>query len=267
MGNTIRSLCNKQTTHYQTIKTDPIAQNPNPNPNDDAHDQSEIDDGQPRFICEICYDSKPLRQSLDIKGCGHFYCFRCIIKYVECKLEDNIARVLCPVSGCEGVLEPDHCRSILPRKVFDLWDNALCESVIDGSQKLYCPFRDCSALLIHEGGKRVPDRCLCPHCRRFICARCEVPWHSEFGCGEFQRLMKLGGDKMLTAVARKNKWTRCPNCKFYVERSVGCSRMTCRCGCSFCYKCGGQFLTNLDFFDHSCEPVARKKRAFFACFR
>ena len=32
---------------------------------------------------------------------------------------------------------------------------------------------------------------------------------------------------------------QCPKCSYWVERALGCSTMTCKCGTEFCYDCGG----------------------------
>jgi len=32
--------------------------------------------------------------------------------------------------------------------------------------------------------------------------------------------------------------TRCPSCAHFVEKAEGCDTIACRCGCSFCYRCG-----------------------------
>ena len=32
---------------------------------------------------------------------------------------------------------------------------------------------------------------------------------------------------------------RCPHCGVYIEKMEGgCDKLTCRCGCKFCFKCG-----------------------------
>ncbi|KAH7858743.1 hypothetical protein Vadar_027480 [Vaccinium darrowii] len=51
-----------------------------------------------------------------------------------------------PVSNSE------HCHPILPPEVLDRWGSALCEFVFLASTKFYCPFKDCLALMIDNGG-------------------------------------------------------------------------------------------------------------------
>ncbi|XP_056166711.1 E3 ubiquitin-protein ligase RSL1-like [Syzygium oleosum] len=106
----------------------------------------------PPFICEVCAVPRTNEVPFRITGCGHACCNDCVTKHVASKLHDNVTRVGCPVLGCGGVLELGHCSSILPPEVFDRWGNALCEALILEAERFYCPFTDCSALLIDEGG-------------------------------------------------------------------------------------------------------------------
>lgn len=185
------------------------------------------------FTCDICVDEKPKTGLFSVKGCTHFYCSECVVKYVDSKLQENITNITCPVLGCNGRLEPEYCSSILPSQLFDRWVDALCEAAILSSEKFYCPYRDCSALLIDDGrgSNEAITRCDCPNCRRSFCAKCRVPWHSEMSCENFQDLNKNDREKediMLMDLAESKQWKRCPKCKFYVEKSYGCIVIKCR---------------------------------------
>ncbi|XP_048133194.1 E3 ubiquitin-protein ligase RSL1-like isoform X2 [Rhodamnia argentea] len=185
----------------------------------------------PSFICEICVETRTNSDLFRIKGCSHAYCKDCVTRYIASKLHDNVTRIGCPVSGCGGVLEPGCCRSILPPEVFDRWGNALCEALILEAEKFYCPFKDCSALLIKDGGEAVVRESECPNCRRLFCAQCRVPWHADVDCQEFQGLKegeREREDIMLMKLAQNKRWRRCPNCSFYVEKIAGCGAVMCR---------------------------------------
>ncbi|XP_042482744.1 E3 ubiquitin-protein ligase RNF144A-like isoform X2 [Macadamia integrifolia] len=200
----------------------------------------------PTFVCEICVEQKSQSELFNIKGCTHSYCSECMVRYVASKIQENITSIQCPESNCKGVLEPEFCQSILPPEVFDRWGSALCESLFLGSPKLYCPYKDCSALLLDDGGV-VVEESECPNCRRLFCAQCKVPWHSGIVCKEFQKLNeneRAREDIMLMQLAKQQKWQRCPKCKVVVERIDGCLYMKCRCGYAFCYNCGAQMIGN-----------------------
>ncbi|KAK9099612.1 hypothetical protein Syun_026657 [Stephania yunnanensis] len=153
-----------------------------------------------------------------------------MVKYVASKIQENITLIHCPEPGCQGVLEPQFCRSILPLEVFDRWADALCEAFILRIQRCHCPYKDCSAPLEYDEGMVIKES-ECPHCHRLFCAQCKVPWHLGIECEDFQKLNKderEREDVMLLNLVRENKWQRCPLCRFYVERTEGCPFMKCR---------------------------------------
>ncbi|CAL9748295.1 unnamed protein product [Musa acuminata subsp. burmannicoides] len=182
----------------------------------------------PDAHCSICMEDKYSFECMAIKGCSHTYCACCVSQYVASKVEANEARVGCPDPNCEtGFLEPEMCRLILPAKVFDRWGCRLCEEGILGSAKFYCPYGDCSALLIDDGGDAV-DHSKCPHCMRMFCAQCRVPWHSGYSCKDYETLCPDKKSRDLMKLATKKRWQRCPSCGFFVERTSGCNYIKCR---------------------------------------
>lgn len=192
-----------------------------------SHSQSKV------VYCGICMEAKPVEEMFRNKNCSHSFCDYCVGRYLASKIQENISMVKCPDPKCRGVLELEQCRSIVPKDVFDRWVDALCENVVLGSQRFYCPFKDCSAMLLNdeEEGGVVVTASECPHCNRLFCAQCKVSWHAGIGCREFQSL-KEGErgreDLMVMELAKNKRWKRCPRCSFYVERIYGCSHVTCR---------------------------------------
>ncbi|KAM7259900.1 hypothetical protein ACFE04_015641 [Oxalis oulophora] len=164
------------------------------------------------FLCEICFDWHPLSKSLNPKDCSHFYCFNCIIKYVSSKLDHNITNIRCPESGCKGLLDdPDDYRSVLPKKLFHRWGMALCESAIEIPKKFYCPYVNCSVLLINDGKCKI-QKFMCPNCKRLFCVECKAPWHTEFSCAKYQVIAKKGNDTLMEELSKKKGWMKCPKC-------------------------------------------------------
>jgi hypothetical protein len=83
-----------------------------------------------------------------VSHCPHAFCNSCIGRYVAGKVADNVAVIGCPDPACEtGFIEMDLCRDIIPPELFDRWSVVLCEELL-GDDKFYCPFKDCSALLL-----------------------------------------------------------------------------------------------------------------------
>ncbi|XWS70131.1 hypothetical protein CRYUN_Cryun03dG0022900 [Craigia yunnanensis] len=106
-----------------------------------------------------------------------------MIKYVASKPQDKITAISCSVGNCE----------------------------------------DCSMLLLDDGGQAV-KKLECPNCWRLFCAQCKAPWHTGIECGEFQRLHKDEREREdIMKLAKDKMWSRCPSCRFVVERTQGCS--------------------------------------------
>ncbi|XP_074558256.1 E3 ubiquitin-protein ligase RSL1-like [Curcuma longa] len=206
------------------------------------------------FDCNICMETKQLTEQFTTEACPHTFCNSCMSQYIAAQVEDNVSSIKCPDPQCKDstapALHPDLCRSILPEAVFDRWCVALCESAL-GARKFYCPYRDCSALAVKEQEDEEMTDAECPHCKRTLCASCQVEWHEGVDCEEFRRLdegERGREDLMLRELAKKSKWPRCPECKMYVERIAGCRFMSCRCGHCFCYDCGSPMQHN----NHAC---------------
>jgi len=178
--------------------------------------------------CGICMDAKPGEEMFRNQNCSHLYCDDCIGRHVAAKIQENISMVKCPGPKCKGVIEPENCRTVIPKEVLDRWENALCENVVLGSQKFYCPFKDCSAMMICDA-EEVITVSECPYCNRLFCAQCKVSWHAGSDCKEFQNgFEREREDLMVMELAKTKSWKRCPKCKFYVERIAGCTRISCR---------------------------------------
>jgi E3 ubiquitin-protein ligase RNF144 len=186
------------------------------------------------IICEICAEPKKTEEMFNIQTCYHSFCSECVIKQVTTKIQDKISIVSCPGLNCKGLLELESCRSLLPKELIDKWYDSLCESLFVTVPKFYCPFKDCSAMLLdeNEGGEEEDIReSECPFCHRLFCARCHVPWHPGIGCEEYQKLTldeRGSEDLLVRELANQKQWRRCPKCKFYVEKNEGCLHITCR---------------------------------------
>ncbi|XP_059456455.1 E3 ubiquitin-protein ligase RSL1-like [Corylus avellana] len=203
------------------------------------------------FVCDICMERKDGHQMFINETCLHTFCSDCIGKHVATKIQDGITHVSCPGwLECQGVLRVNACRPMLPKDVMERWDEELCRALFASEMVFYCPFKDCSAMLVDDNigeGEVMITESECPFCHRLFCAQCQVPWHPGVECQEFQILNESERgreDLMLRELAHQKKWKRCPNCKYFVERTAGCLHMTCRCKFQFCYGCGGSWTGN-----------------------
>ncbi|MFS8006259.1 putative IBR domain, E3 ubiquitin ligase RBR family, TRIAD supradomain-containing protein [Helianthus anomalus] len=91
-------------------------------------------------------------------------------------------------------------------------------------ERVYCPNRECSELILNECGARKLKRCVCPDCKKPFCFRCRVPWHAGSTCRE----TRDENDVAFDVICEKNKWQRCPSCRRRVEHVDGCNHVICR---------------------------------------
>nr|GLL18320.1 probable E3 ubiquitin-protein ligase RNF217 isoform X1 [Ipomoea trifida] len=191
----------------------------------------------PKSFCEICLEDKGKWQMIEHDECSHSFCSECMSKHIIARVEANMLEVNCPGINCRSLLNASHYRHLVPKETLVRWDEAVCKSMYVDSQKLYCPYRDCSAMLVNDTGEAM-GKSTCPLCKRSFCAACQVPWHSEFTCKKFKKLntQKKKEDAMVMTLAKKKHWQKCPQCKMLVEKSEGCIHMTCRCNHQFCYR-------------------------------
>ncbi|KAL4628965.1 hypothetical protein ACB092_05G274600 [Castanea dentata] len=245
MGCVIDSqLVNKEASSSLQLPSAPTIQAILPTP--EAEPTKEAGESSHSF-CEICMERKDSDEMFKIESCVHSFCSDCISKHVATKVQESITIVCCPGLDCNGVIKLDACKAVLPKDVFERWDEALCEELF-GSQWFYCPYKDCSAMLLNdnEEGEAIRES-ECPFCHRLFCAQCSLPWHSGVDCEEFQRLNgdeKERDDLVFRELAKEKKWMMCPQCKYHVERTDGCLHMTCRCAFQFCYGCGAQWTND-----------------------
>ncbi|RDX58036.1 E3 ubiquitin-protein ligase RNF14, partial [Mucuna pruriens] len=190
-------------------------------PLDHDHCDAKKKSSQPSrlLLCHICFDYKPVSDMFKHGKCNHQFCTLCITKHVATKIHQNILKVICPSPNCSVELEPEHfLHTILPSEVIGRWECARCESLIVASEKSYCPFKDCSVLLVNDGGEVVTSA-ECPSCHRLFCAQCKVPWHGNMTCEEFQA--NSDGkelDNKFFKLARRKNWQKCPQCTMFVQK-------------------------------------------------
>lgn len=228
--------------------------------------------------CLICFESFPKDEMLSAERdadqpsssssdphCKHLTCKECVRSYVLSQINSRKFPIKCILGSC---------KFLLPRWAVDMalegMDNeamAYCqmevESTIDFKDRIYCPHKDCSALLIRkeDGDKEAVGPEICPYCTKAFCPRCRIAgWHQGFTCSDFQALpghLKSAEDAAVLKLSSDKAWKKCPSCNMVVERSEGCNHVKCRCGTDFCYSCGLRYKSS--------APTATNAHGTAAC--
>ncbi|CAK9142060.1 unnamed protein product [Ilex paraguariensis] len=167
------------------------------------------------FTCEICLEPMllPSKKFKNKDRCDHPYCSDCMIKFIQLKISENVAKIKCPALDCDALLDPLYCRPIMTQQLFDKWCDLIFEDKILGLEHCYCPNTNCSALIVNECGGIV-KKSQCPNCKGVFCFECKLRWHEGFECKFRDR-----NDIAFGVLVERENWKRCPQCHHFVERS------------------------------------------------
>ncbi|KAK3135932.1 hypothetical protein QOZ80_5BG0425480 [Eleusine coracana subsp. coracana] len=205
-----------------------------------------------RETCTICLEDADITRIHAVEGCAHRFCFPCMKEHVKVKLLNGMLPG-CPRDGCTTKLSIEGSKVFLSPPLLDIMARRVREAQIHPSQKIYCPYPKCSALMslreiIHpmqaSCSKYAVDSAAtlrkCLECRGSFCISCKVPWHDQMTCDDYKRSFPHAHpeDAKLQNLAKKRLWHQCVKCKHMIELAEGCYHMTCVCGHEFCYTCG-----------------------------
>lgn len=188
--------------------------------------------------CVICLEDCDVNRMFSVDGCLHRYCFSCMKQHVEVKLLQGLMPK-CPHDGCKFDLNVDSCSKFLTPKDMATMRQRIKEASIPASEKVYCPYPRCSALMTKGevleytrdvfGGATQSGLRKCKKCHGLFCINCKVPWHNPFSCNEYKRTNNLPSeDVKLKSLASASLWRQCVKCNHMIELAEGCYHMTCR---------------------------------------
>jgi len=194
-----------------------------------------------RESCTICLEDTDVTKIHAVKGCGHRFCFSCMKEHVKVKLLHGMLPA-CPQDGCTKKLTVEGSKIFLSPQLLEIMVQRVREGQIPPSQKIYCPYPKCSALMslsevIHpmqESSSKytVADIATlrkCVKCRGSFCISCKVPWHDRMTCNQYKMRYPHArpDDARIQNLARRCSWRQCVRCKHMIELAEGCYHMTC----------------------------------------
>ncbi|CAL9226299.1 unnamed protein product [Arabidopsis halleri] len=223
------------------------------------------EDPRPKELCIFCYNDTGAELMFSVNRCRHRLCFQCLKLQVEVKLLQGMLPT-CPHDGCKSKLDIDACNKLLCPKLSEIWKHRIKENAIPVTERVYCPYPRCSALMsktkISVSAKSLLSAYpgsgfrRCVECCGLFCVDCKVPWHGELSCTEYKRLHPnlLADDVKLKSLANHYMWRQCGKCQHMIELSDGCNQITCRCGFELCYNCGGGWNKKMGTCTKLCPP-------------
>lgn len=204
------------------------------------------------FECGICFTQQSKHAIFapqSAESCGHRFCIDCSRQYLSSKVESGLVLHLrCAGDRCTRQLSTEEVREGLDARGLAryLRYRRLQELAADPNV-IFCPSASCEVALFSSGRPRLT----CPDCSKSVCFACKVPWHTDQTCqqyaktaalrSEHEKLSALSSSEQLFArflTEAGGSFRQCRNCTAWVEKTDGCSKMTCRCGGRWCFDCG-----------------------------
>ena len=192
--------------------------------------------------CPICLEDTDHGNIFKVENCNHRFCFSCMRQHVKVKLQ-NGCLPCCPSEGCKTGLTVAGSLTFLTPKLAETLAQRLKEAAIPPSEKVYCPYPRCSALMArNEVGRpergsssngvtrEEPWMRQCLACKGLFCLLCMVPWHYGASCEQHRRSLWhiRGEDVKLEHLASQSMWRRCIRCNHMIELASGCFHVSCK---------------------------------------
>jgi len=97
--------------------------------------------------CNMCFEDVNVNGMHENMFCHHRYCLRCMGRYVESRMSDYGFVPKCPHRYCDSKVSKYGCEKFLSSKWFEIFMKRFEEEKVADSEKVYCPYPDCSFLM------------------------------------------------------------------------------------------------------------------------
>ena len=197
------------------------------------------DKKEDEICCELCFEEMT-EEEKDKNSllCNHLFCSDCYLNYFQDKIKNNkVGKITCMQHKCTYEFDEDFIISHLngDQNLINKYKKFKLRSDLYNDPNIkFCPIKDCESYARKEGDNKYV-KCLEGHQFCFICSK---PWHGKKKCqDEIDKDFKKW---------KKNKVIKkCPKCKMWTEKNMGCNHMTCaECKYQWCWLCGGKYSDN-----------------------
>lgn len=215
------------------------------------------------FTCEICYEDVSANM-LTVMDCGHYFCNDCWTEHFIVKINAGQSRrIRCMAIKCNAVCDEEKIRKLVSARdpnLSEKFDHFLLESYIEDNRRVkWCPsVPHCGNAIRIEDEE--PCEVECP-CGMQFCFSCLSEAHSPCSCLMWELWSKKCQDESETVNWITINTKPCPKCRKPVEKNGGCNHVSCVCGQSFCWLCGGatgREHTSTSIAGHSCGRYKNK---------
>ncbi|CAF4504213.1 unnamed protein product [Rotaria socialis] len=191
-------------------------------------------------ICLICADN--FNEPYSLQQCGHKFCHSCLSDYFETHFDTTMNsetfKLRCPSSDCNKICLIRDIQSIVG------FDKMALLATIAYKIHIREPKNDlaqCVGINCNQGYRPSENSStyFCDQCMKVYCIGCQVEYHANMTCKEYQAVKQKEQDAVLLNYNLGNlPYKHCPKCHTLIEKYAGCNAMKCtQCNLAFCWVC------------------------------
>ncbi|KAH0359346.1 hypothetical protein KCU65_g10010, partial [Aureobasidium melanogenum] len=181
--------------------------------------------------CHVCFETTE-EENMVALPCDHYWCLDCLSRACSGVKHDIDKSIVCD-DKCDVPLQL--ALEVLPEAESKRLKSKLEEFEIPSRERFYCANKDCGEF-IPPVSQPLDILAECEKCGHSTCKLCRALDHEGECAGPTKE------DEQTLALIEKEQYQQCSQCCRVVERTQGCSHMTCPCGHEFCYHCGKPIL-------------------------
>lgn len=194
---------------------------------------------QPRE-CTICLEEQDLDFFHTLETCQHIFCRDCLADHLATQISASCLTVNCPEVGCPSEIPVSEMELLVEPSLVEKYTECSFKSFVQQHADTYscCPTRDCDYLFFYNEGDSHDFKCA--QCAKRYCLKCRVEYHTNATCEQYQQWSLENGqsDDLFGDLVKGQKMKQCSRCRNWIQKTLGCDHITCRCGNQFCYRCG-----------------------------
>ena len=187
------------------------------------------------IFCDLCSEEMTDKEIMDNKlPCNHLFCNDCYLNFLQDKITNNkVGKITCMQFKCPHEFDEKFIISHLAEDqvLINKYKKFKIRNDLYSNENVkFCPIKNCESYAKKEGDNKYVT-CLEGH---QFCFQCSKPWHGNKKCQDEI-------DKDFKKWKRNKLVKRCPKCKFWTEKNLGCNHMTCpECKYEWCWFCGAK---------------------------
>ena len=187
------------------------------------------------IYCDLCSEEMTDKEIMDNKlPCNHLFCNDCYLNFLQDKITNNkVGKIACMQFKCPQEFDEEFIISHLAgdQILINKYKKFKIRNDLYSNENVkFCPIQNCESYAKKEGDNKYVT-CLEGH---QFCFQCSKPWHGNKKCQDEI-------DKDFKKWKRNKLVKRCPKCKFWTEKNLGCNHMTCpECKYEWCWFCGSK---------------------------